>query len=279
MKSVKICYTNRDNFGDSVNPIIIENIFKIASENTSEFQCEISGIGSGLRRFFINTENFSLKKRVKTHIEKYMRATTRPLILWSAGFLATPTGNEMILRKNMNVASVRGEHSKQWVEKLINKKLDCSTGDGGLLVSELIPKQEKKYCLGIIPHDKERGESAFSKIQDSIPNSVIIDVRGNVIENLKTIAQCECIISSSLHGLIFADSFHVPNRQVVLTDRLSGDGFKFHDYYSSFNVKANPLDINTEHVDIDLIKEEYPITVDRVEKMKSDIKEAFLRYL
>lgn len=46
---------------------------------------------------------------------------------------------------------------------------------------------------------------------------------------------CKYIISSSLHGLICADSICIPNRWIKLSELLGSD-FKFHDYYSVFDI-------------------------------------------
>ena len=277
MKSVKICYTKRDNMGDSINPLIIRNVFGMMPINSNVYNCRMSGIGSGLHRFLVNTEGCSLENKLKIGVHRFINY--KPVTLWSAGFINTPTGNELPIRKKIRVASVRGNMSKKWVEKILKCNLDCTVGDAGLLASELIPKQEKQFVLGIIPHDNERGEFIYQQIQQTISPTIIIDVRGDVIQRLQQISQCDCIISSSLHGLVFADSFHIPNRQVVLTDKLAGDGFKFYDYYSSFGLTPNPIDIKTEKIDINAIKKDYPIRLDSIEKLKSDIKEAFYRFL
>ena len=65
---------------------------------------------------------------------------------------------------------------------------------------------------------------------------------------MKIISECECIISSSLHGLIIADSFLIPNQMVHLTDKLYGDGFKFDDYYSNFDINPQIFDLNKSNL-------------------------------
>ena len=50
---------------------------------------------------------------------------------------------------------------------------------------------------------------------------------------LDGIASCRFLFSSSLHGLIFADSYSVPNAHLRLSTRVLGAEHKFRDYYGS----------------------------------------------
>ena len=46
------------------------------------------------------------------------------------------------------------------------------------------------------------------------------------------ICQCEMTASSSLHGLIVSDAYHVPNVWICLNSETGGGEFKFKDYYA-----------------------------------------------
>ncbi|MBO4914843.1 MAG: polysaccharide pyruvyl transferase family protein [Oscillospiraceae bacterium] len=280
MKEVKICYSRVPNLGDAVNPLIVERVLGYRAVYADEWHCEISGIGSGLRRFFVKPEAVGMRYRVRRGWMNLMHSD--PVILWSAGFLSTPSGTELPARRHYLAASVRGELSKAALEGIAGRKLDCGVGDAGILASRLLGERvEKKYSLGIIPHRREKDERAFSELCGSIRDTVIIDIEPeDPIEGLRRIAECETILSSSLHGLIFADSLRVPNRHVILTDKLSGDGFKFRDYYSVYGLDDEPVDLNREQaVSPELIRAGYRISDERVGELQESCIAAFNRFI
>jgi hypothetical protein len=50
------------------------------------------------------------------------------------------------------------------------------------------------------------------------------------------------VISSSLHGLIVADSLGIPNVWLRLSPDVLGGDYKFKDYYSVFGLAPEPID-------------------------------------
>jgi hypothetical protein len=66
-----------------------------------------------------------------------------------------------------------------------------------------------------------------------------IDVGAPVETVIAEAAKCQSIITSSLHGLILADSLGVPSKWVY-SDRVVGAGFKFRDYAASFDEDISP---------------------------------------
>lgn len=278
---LKVCYSSGNNVGDAINSYIFERILCEEILQVKEFDADFTGIGSGLRHFFVDFSKKGIRYRVKALYKKMIDKS--PIVIWSAGFITTPTGREKPIR-NMEVVSVRGKLSKMWVERLLNREVSCTVGDAGLLSSLLVGNVEKRYSLGIIPHRREKDEPFYEELNKSIDNSVIIDVEGSdPIETIRMIASCDCIISSSLHGLIIADSFCIPNKHIILTDKLSGDGFKFRDYYSSYDIEDNFQDLRkNSNIDINAIKNEYSINKEQIEEKQYEIEVAFrkgLKYL
>ena len=273
MKKIKFYYAQLPNMGDLLNPLIVKEIYGHDSERHTFLTCELSAIGSGLGQFTMIGS--PMEKIAKIISSVFIR---RKVYVWGTGFINEKNGEDKpFFRKNMEFCAVRGELSKARVEKLLNRKLDIPTGDAGILADKLIKcKVTKKYKIGIIPHFKEQNHPIFEEMKKKYDNSIIIDLRLDPVEVVKMIAECETIISTSLHGLIVADSFHIPNQHIVVTDNMKGDGFKYRDYYSAYNLEANTINLNNSPIpEIEEIIKNYKITPEMVEKKKKEMIECF----
>ena len=61
----------------------------------------------------------------------------------------------------------------------------------------------------------------------------IINITSGVYEFIDQLKECELILSSSLHGLIAADAYGIPNYRVNLSTLIHGGDFKYKDHYLS----------------------------------------------
>jgi pyruvyltransferase len=113
-------------------------------------------------------------------------------------------------------------------------------GDPGLLASELVQVATKKYHLGLVPHWSDDQLTVDPRFTPYDP--IIIDPRGDPLEFIRLIGECEKVVSSSLHGLIIADAFAIPRRFEYAERRLKLEGgqFKFRDYSESIRT---PLEV------------------------------------
>lgn len=156
-------------------------------------------------------------------------------IIAGAGFIEKAKFEEQ-LTKEVDIRALRGKLSKERLEKILNKEINCTLADPGILASVIFPcKSDKKYKLGIIPHFIDKKSAYLKNIH--VENTLLIDIEQEISEVLKQINECECIISSSLHGLIFSDSYNIPNQQMVLSDLIIGGEYKFKDYYSAYDME------------------------------------------
>lgn len=267
---LKVRYAKCSNMGDMLNEAIIKEVFGYNVICSPTGTAELSAIGSGLGVFISNR---SLKSFAKMLL---YRPFSPKVYIWGTGFIKYSDEKNFVIR-NLDIVALRGQLSKERAERALNKELSCVLSDGGILASYLLnEKIEKKYSVGVIPHFREQEDPIFKTIASSYNDSLLIDVCQDPHVVIKQIAQCECIISSSLHGLIIADSLKIPNIHVVYSNELKGDGFKFDDYYSSYGLK-HPFVVlkHNECPSLFDVVNNYQIKDIEVEKKKRDMIESF----
>lgn len=270
-KSLNVYYAKVPNMGDLLNVAIIERLFGYKVHRHTFLTGELSAIGSGLGQFTLRDNPFvAMAERISGFLFP-------SVTIWGTGFVCYKEKDTPFYRRNMRFAAVRGELSKKRVEDILGKELDIPTGDAGILASYLLSEPvEKKYSVGIIAHYKEQDEPVFQKLVETYPQSLFIDVRQTPDVVIRKIASCECIISSSLHGLIIADGLGIPNIHIKVSDKLLGDGFKFDDYYSAYGLQHPMIDLNKDKIPtLEWVKDNYPITKEMVETMKQNMIQSF----
>ena len=180
-------------------------------------------------------------------------------------------------KRDMCFHAVRGELPRRHVERMTGRTLDIPTGDGGILADALLDTlPEKRYDIGIVPHVCDLNDPAVTELVRRYDNAKLINVKDDPITVLTEIAQCRCVLSSSLHGLIAADSFHIPNLHIVFSDRPLGDGYKFDDYYSAYDVQHRPYDLRVSAAPaIAEIQDGWRIRPEQIEEKKRQMRAAF----
>lgn len=278
MKKIKVAYPLIPNAGDLLNEYICRDIFGVHAESVKPVFAQLSGIGSGLSYFQYATKPF------KKTIQKLSSLFTGDVHIWGTGFINHQSSEEELpfYRKETVFHAVRGRLSKERVENIIGKKLDIPVCDGGILTSELFVGKtiNKKFPLGIIPHYREQNELVFDSLLKANPGAIIINLREDPMKVFELIGACEIVISSSLHGLIIADSFHIPNLHMPVSKVLAGDGFKFEDYYSCFGLQHEPFILEDGVLpNVSNVVERYRVTVDMVETKKAEMLQCFPQIL
>lgn len=151
-----------------------------------------------------------------------------PVKVWGSGFIKEGDDNEVA---NLDFYAVRGPLSK----KRVKANREIALGDPGLLSNLAFERSRRKdYKVGIVAHYVDRDSPLLDKIRND-PAYLLIDPLQTPPKVAKDITSCELVLSSSLHGLIVADSFAVPNFWMPLSDNLTGGSYKFNDYYMSTN--------------------------------------------
>ncbi len=278
MKKLKLFYRNMVNMGDLLNETIFPELFGYeVVETTHRFKCESTGIGSSLGNFFVGKDSKYLFHQPKKALVDAYLATQPPLMIWSTGFMNHADADEFPIRKRIEYRSCRGELTRRRLEKIAGKKLSIPVGDAGLLVERMsLGKREKRHSIGIIPHWREIDEPVFQALHDHYDRATFIDVREDPMTVVKQIASCDHILSSSLHGLIVADAFHIPNLYMRCTDKPKGDGYKFADYYSGYGLDLAPYDIQRGDMPtLNQIVDRYKVKPEEVERKKAALLSSF----
>lgn len=198
------------NFGDEIAPWLFYKMFNICQTKP----CDLN-----------------LEKNVLLSIGSIMRLCNSNTEVWGSGIRNIDQSDFKPARK---YHAVRGMFSRH---QLLNLDIDCPEiyGDPALLCSKFYhPCIEKKYDLGIIPHQIETND--FIKQYKNVKNVCIIDLRTNNIEGvIDNILKCKTTVSTSLHGLIISVLYGIPTRWMIHSNKIRGDGIKFYDFFSSLD--------------------------------------------
>jgi len=218
------------NWGDAVNYYLIK---ELSRKNIVDYKHSIL---SKIKR----KNNFLFVGSIITQL------SNPKSIIWGSGVISD---NEELNIKPEKVLAVRGPLTRNY---LLKNNIPCPEvyGDPVLLMSKIYkPFKSIKYDLGIIPHHIDEEDVNLLRIMNNA-NVKIKIISLVTYSNWKSVINdiCECnfIVSSSLHGLILADSYNIPNSWVLFSDKIMGDNFKYYDYYASVKKEGFSFYITNE---------------------------------
>jgi len=251
-KSVKLFwFKGKHNFGDAINPLLVE---KISGKNVA-----------WVDPLYYSKENYLA-------IGSILERASNQTIVWGSGFISSSGYCKETPKK---VCAVRGPLTRNL---LLQKGIACPEiyGDPALLLPTIYnPATKKKYELGIIPHYVDKDNDWLETVRH-LKHIEILDIQTeNPYNFIDDILKCDKVISSSLHGIVVADAYGIPAIWVEFSDKVTGDGFKFLDYFASVNRKdKKPLkideNIELKHIyshfykyeisiDLDVLMQAFPI--------------------
>ena len=137
-------------------------------------------------------------------------------------------------------------------------------GDPALLLPQIYQptNKVKKYKFGIICHWRHID---FIRCEGDVKFINILRAEEEAWSFIDEICECEIILSSSLHGIIIANAYNIPAKQIVFEGfPLEGDPLKkFHDYYASVHMPVqNPLYLKKAETINNNTKIEHDKTID-----------------
>lgn len=200
-------HVGRPNFGDDINPGFFRRLAGLSTRFAAyRSQPHVLGAGSILEH------------------------AGRVSVVCGAGFLRPPARP---MAMPARLVSVRGELSR----RAFPQAGDVLLGDPLVLVSEFVSRQQPQHRFGLVPHvlsmDRWRAWNS--------PRLRIIDPAASPWSVIREIADCEVVLSQSLHGLIVADALGIPNVWVAPSDDMAGGRFKFDDYFSTLDAAKTPV--------------------------------------
>jgi pyruvyltransferase len=231
-------WNGEPNFGDALTPMLLR-AFGFEPERAEPGAAEVCVVGSVLQGL----------------------GPTFAGAIIGAGFIATgpartfPQARILALRGPLSAARAR--------------VTETVFGDAGLLCPILVePPRKPAARLGLVPHYRDKDAAPLGRLRDRLGGQLrIIDVQTDPARVLREIADCESILSSSLHGVICADAYGRASGWLVLSDSVIGGGFKFHDYAMSLGVRAQPRSITGNETIDELVAMTERKDFDRNERM------------
>lgn len=218
-----------NNFGDCLTPVLLKHYGYIPIYVGDRNKSDILTAGSILQWV---SENYD------------------GIILGSGGT------NKKYSFKKAKVVGLRGNITLNNIKSLSSNNIVL--GDPGLIMNYVFPKKENKiYDIGIVPHYLDKSNNNFMSFIKNIQgiNYCVIDVLKSPKEVINNIKKCKNIFSSSLHGLVIADAFNIPNARFYISETQPNfKTYKWEDYYSAIDSNDVPHELNLNDNYEDIIK-------------------------
>lgn len=167
----------------------------------------------------------SFSGRVLYAIGSILGFIRQDAIVWGSGILSPDWSYRLYIKhSNLDIRAVRGPKTAK-VLRSVGKNVPAVFGDPAILMPYVYQpaQQDKKYPVSFIPH--------FSDKTPLSPNIHRIEIQTRNYQSvINQIAASELVISSSLHGIILAETYGVP---AVLLLHDYQNSFKYEDWYLS----------------------------------------------
>jgi len=153
-------------------------------------------------------------------------------VVWGSGVLEAWKASQITMHRGFvryDIRAVRGPITRDILTAAGYKCWYVPFGDPGILMPLIVqkPKQEKKYKYCVVNHFVNENSH-----QDEGEDTLTVSAGTNDYEGfIRSICSAEKVISSSLHGIILAEAYHIP--VIWLMEKTEISAMKFYDYYFS----------------------------------------------
>ena len=201
------------NLGDNLSEVVVEYMLKrkgLSLDTPIKKMKHLYAIGSILSMGFQNTT------------------------VWGSGFLVEMKGIRKLISswpfRRFDIRAVRGKKTRQMLLKMGHQCPEIY-GDPAIIMPLIVnvTSHVKDLDYIIVPHFTKEKEYITMYGESTVLSMVTDDYEGWIGKMVRA----KKVISSSLHGIILAESFGVP--AIWLRDREALKDFKYEDYYGSTN--------------------------------------------
>lgn len=213
-------WTRIRNHGDQLSADLIRLMFQAEPLQVAAEQPHVLGVGSNT--FMANAQS----------------------TLWGCGVLNRQVGLPDL--QPGQIRALRGRHSADVMVARGIAVPDIPLGDPGIFAAELLRRQglaaRRRSRVVVVPHHASIRNPAFVDMA-RIEDVTVVNTLDNDWGLLQDIAGADVVVSESLRGLIYAESFGKPSVWISNNEDPSWT-FKFHDWFSTtWNPQLHPAQI------------------------------------
>lgn len=235
------------------------------------YWCESNNLGDTLTPVIVNymlslrgidpNQRVSKKKHLYA-VGSVLTAGIQDCTVWGSGILNARITNRCRNRE-LDIRAVRGPFTRAI---LMDYGYECPAiyGDPAMLMPEIYQPNvlpEKKYKYGVVMHKDQKFKV------DETSDTLIIDIcTADYKLFVNQILSVEKVISSSLHGIILAETYGVP--AILLKPKV--DILKYHDWYYSTGRYTFPVAKTIEEA-----KGMQPEELPQLDNIRKKLKDAF----
>ncbi len=230
-------------------PIVRKNKLGLVALSDSTKQNLGDYLANPIYEYMLHKYNLDKDKKVKGTKHLYTIGSIllighQDATVWGSGILMGEPEGLIWARNRYRHLDVRCVRGPLTMKRLLENGIDvsnCKIGDPGVLMPLIYqPKASKRKDFGILIHMSERDNPSHKKEYDAYDSHIIDIMTDDYQKTIDDICSCDLIISSTLHGIILAESYGIP---AILLDRLEFDDFKYVDYYLGTGRKREDIPV------------------------------------
>ena len=153
--------------------------------------------------------------------------------VWGTGLIHPDLGKGAAVAENVH--AVRGRLTYTALRAAGLELRDVPLGDPAYLAPALLGFKRAvapRFRVGIAAHYVDRYHPLLRRLIGE-PGVVDLNVHDSPHAFLTLVAQCEAVLSTSLHGLIFAEALGIPSLWISVGNDIIGGEFKFRDWFTT----------------------------------------------